>query len=120
MAYGHGKVILLGEHSVVHFRPALALAVERGCVVRAEPRTGGPTVLSIEPWGVEVDSGAEPNQGREPLQNALKVARRFYEDDLELSISATMTLPAGAGMGSSAALGVAVLRAMDEARGITR
>ena len=120
MAYGHGKVILLGEHSVVHFRPALALAVERGCMVRAEPRKSGPTALSIEPWGVEVDSGAEPNAGREPLQNALKVARRLYDDELELSIAATMTLPAGAGMGSSAALGVAVLRAMDEARGITR
>jgi mevalonate kinase len=120
MAYGHGKVILFGEHSVVHGRPALALAVERGAEVHATPKATGPTVLSIAPWSVEVDTGAALNEGREPLQRALHVAREFYPDGLELSLSATMNLPAGAGMGSSAALGVAVLRAMDEARGIKR
>lgn len=120
MAYGHGKVILLGEHSVVHYRPALALAVERGSEVHAAPKASGPTVLSIAPWGVEVDTGDALNEGREPLQKALKVVRKLYDDELELSLTATMTLPAGAGMGSSAALGVAVLRAMDEARGIRR
>ncbi|MFT3925929.1 MAG: mevalonate kinase [Myxococcales bacterium] len=120
MAYGHGKVILFGEHSVVHGRPALALAVERGAEVHAVRKAEGPTELSIAPWDVQVDAGGEPNQGRELLQSALKVAREFYEDDLELSLTATMNLPGGAGMGSSAALGVAVLRAMDAARGISR
>jgi mevalonate kinase len=120
MAYGHGKVILFGEHSVVHGRPALALAVERGAEVRAEPVAEGPTRLQITPWDVEVDTGDAPNEGREPLQRALKVARAFYPDERELSLSAHMHLPSGAGMGSSAALGVAVLRAMDEARGVSR
>lgn len=119
MAYGHGKVILFGEHSVVHGRPALALAVERGSEVHAQ-KTSGPTVLSIAPWGVDVDTGDAVNEGREPLQRALKVARAFYQDQVELALSATMNLPSGAGMGSSAALGVAVLRAMDDARGLTR
>jgi len=121
MALGHGKVILLGEHSVVHGRPALALSVARGAevVVAPAPRAAH-TTLHIEPWAVEVDSGRETNEGREPLQQALRVARGFYEDDVEVALSATMHLPSGAGMGSSAALGVAVLRALDEARGVSR
>jgi mevalonate kinase len=120
MAYGHGKVILFGEHSVVHGTPALALAVERGSEVNASQASQGPTTLSIAPWSVEIDTGDAVNEGRVPLQQALKVARGFYQDDLELTLSAHMNLPSGAGMGSSAALGVAVLRAMDEARGLTR
>lgn len=123
MAYGHGKVILLGEHSVVYGRPAIAAAIEHGAEVSATPIEAGPTRLTIEPWRVEVDTGDavnEGSQGRELLQQALKVARAFYDDDLELALHAKMHIPGGAGMGSSAALGVAVLRAMDEARGITR
>jgi mevalonate kinase len=119
MAIGHGKVILFGEHSVVHGRPALALAVEGGAEVKAEVATDL-TRLHIEPWNVEVDAGEADNEGREPLQRALRIARGFYEDEIALSLRAQMRLPSGAGMGSSAALGVAVLRAMDEARGLTR
>jgi mevalonate kinase len=118
--HGHGKVILLGEHSVVHGRPALALSVERGASVDLEPTGKDRTTLHILPWDVHVDSGPEANLGREPLQQALRVARGFYDDDQEFALRAEMRLPSGAGMGSSAALGVAVLRALDAARGLTR
>jgi mevalonate kinase len=120
MPFGHGKVILFGEHGVVHGRPALALAVERGAEVKVLGRSDDATRLHISPWNVEVDTGPEANVGREPLQRALRTARSLYDDPIELSLSAEMKLPSGAGMGSSAALGVAVLRAMDEARGIAR
>lgn len=121
MPYGHGKVILFGEHSVVYGHPALALAVTRGAEVRWRPApAGAPTSLHIEPWNVDIDTGAAANAGREQLQRALKLARDLYEDDIELALDAEMRLPSGAGMGSSAALGVAVLRALDEARGIAR
>jgi mevalonate kinase len=120
MAYGHGKVILLGEHSVVHGRPALAKAVSNGASVRAELSPDAATSLHIAPWDVHIDTGPLPNTGREKLQVALKIAAAFYDDGLSHALSADIRLPGGAGMGSSAALGVAVLRALDEARGITR
>jgi mevalonate kinase len=120
MAYGHGKVILLGEHSVVHGRPALAKAVRNAAEVIAVPTPARVTTLEIQPWNVQVDTGQAANVGREKLQAALKVAGSFYRDDVELALQARMNIPGGAGMGSSAALGVAVLRAMDEARGIDR
>ncbi len=120
MPLGHGKVILFGEHGVVHGRPALALSVHGGAEVHAEAASERLTRLHIAPWNVDVDSGPAENVGRESLQSALRVARGFYDDDVELSLRGEMRLPSGAGMGSSAALGVAVLRAMDEARGITR
>jgi mevalonate kinase len=120
MPFGHGKVILFGEHGVVHGRPALALAVERGAEVTAQAAQSGPTTLHIATWDITMDSGEAINEGREPLQQALRTARELYADDIELSLTAHVRLPSGAGMGSSAALGVAVLRAMDEARGLAR
>jgi mevalonate kinase len=119
MAYGHGKVILFGEHAVVHGCPALARAIQNGAEVTASPASGAVTTLHIAPWNVDIDTGETINAS-ERLQRALKIARAFYDDAIELTLSASMHLPGGAGMGSSAALGVAVLRAMDEARGLTR
>lgn len=120
MAHGHGKVILFGEHAVVHGQPALAVAVADGAEVKATSIAGTTSRLHIAPWDVDVDTGEAPNEGREPLQQALKVACGFEPDGQAFDLSATVHLPSGAGMGSSAALGVAVLRALDEARGVCR
>lgn len=118
MAFGHGKVILLGEHGVVHGRPALALAVERGAEARAFVHDGPTNVMRIEPWGVQVDDGPEEDSEKALLQRALRVATGFFEDALRTRIDVMMRLPGGAGMGSSAAIGVAVLRALEEVRGL--
>jgi mevalonate kinase len=119
MVHGHGKVILFGEHAVVFGHPALAVAIEGGMQL-AWARTSGPTRLRIMPGDTDVDLGSEAPPQHERLQQALRVARALYDDQLELELSATASIPKGAGVGSSAALGVAVLRAMDEARGIRR
>src|SRR5262245_46887208 len=120
MAHAHGKVILFGEHSVVYGRPALAKAIERAATVTARLSSKPFTSLHISPWNVHVDTSEHSNVGREPLQQALKIVRALYQDGLELELNAQMSIPPSAGMGSSAALGVAVLRALDDARSLSR
>ena len=115
MGFGRGKVILLGEHAVVHGCPAIAVGIERG--VTAEASAAERNLLSLSPWGLSL----EPNAlGSEPLERAFAAALALYPERPALEVSAEVELPAGAGLGCSAAIGVAVLDAIDEALGIQR
>lgn len=109
--FGRGKVILLGEHAVVYGRPALAAGIERG--VRAEAILAESTVLSIRPW----DRDITPD-GDDELSRALAAVLREQPGTVPpIRIEADVDLPAGAGLGCSAALGVAVVRAIAAAAG---
>lgn len=110
-ALGRGKVILLGEHAVVYGTPALAAGIERG--VRAHAGPSEETTLHVQPWDVTLRPG-----GKEDLARALTAVLDAHPSELPpLSIHADVALPAGAGLGCSAALGVAVIRAIDQAVG---
>ncbi len=115
MGFGRGKVILLGEHAVVHGCPAIAVGIERG--VTAKAATAKRDLLRLSPW----DLALEPDpQGDEPLERAFAAALELYPTRPALEVTAQVDLPAGAGLGCSAAIGVAVLDAIDEALGIER
>jgi mevalonate kinase len=115
MGFGRGKVILLGEHAVVHGCPAIAVGIERG--VTAEARPADRNILRLSPWGLTL----EPDPvGSEPLERAFAAALALYHERPTLEVSAEVELPAGAGLGCSAAIGVAVLDAIDEALNIQR
>ncbi len=110
-AFGRGKVILLGEHAVVYGTPALAAGIERGVTATAKP--SDETRLHIQPWNATLRLGDD-----EDLARALSAVWRAHPSSLPpLSIHADVALPAGAGLGCSAALGVAVIRAIDAAVG---
>jgi mevalonate kinase len=115
MGFGRGKVILLGEHAVVHGCPAIAVGIERG--VHAEAKPGGRDCLTLSPWDLHLQP--DP-QSKEPLERAFSAVLGTYSSRPLLDVEAQVDLPAGAGLGCSAAIGVAVLDAIDEALGIDR
>ncbi len=101
-AFGPGKIIVIGEHAAVYGMPVLAGAIQRGVTARAVP---GPTRIQAPPE-------LTPPQA-EALQRAFAAAA----GDVGLSVSVTSDLPVGVGLGSSAALSVAVSRVLLQARG---
>jgi mevalonate kinase len=103
-----GKIILLGEHAVVHGAPALASGIHLG--VRAEAEQLEPDAQSrLLLGGATVVADAASND---------KLARAFAALLAEgtpapaVEVRAESELPPGGGLGSSAALGVAIGRAV--------
>lgn len=90
-----GKLILAGEHAVVYGHPAIAGAVSLGTTVEARRHEG--------PSGIDASTVSDPR-----LWPAL--ATIVPAQGVRLRIAST--LPIGCGMGSSAALAVAVVRAL--------
>jgi mevalonate kinase len=107
MTWGFGKVILLGEHAVVHGHPALAGALARGARTRVTARPGR-TTLSAPGWKLAV-SVDDDHPVADALRALLDAAGRD-RDGLELTVE--VDVPAAAGLGSSAALAVSLARAL--------
>ena len=102
---GHGKVILLGEHAVVFGHPAVAAGLAASVRAHASPGNGA---LSAPAWQLEAQVGDDslPGQAVARLLERLKLERGTLDFWLESEV------PARAGLGSSAAMAVAIGRAV--------
>jgi len=109
-----GKVLLMGEHAVVYGHPAIAIPL-RSVSARAEAtftRNGG-----IELFAPDIGEHARFGEPASPrlaplLQVAKSVLELFGEGDQGLRICLNSTIPIGRGMGSGAAIAVALVRSV--------
>ncbi|MBK9032445.1 MAG: mevalonate kinase [Myxococcales bacterium] len=109
---GAGKVIVLGEHAAVYGHAAVAGAIDRAVVATATARPGPLTLAVTGAFTVAVAAADD-----HPVAAALRAIAAALAVDGGHAITAEATLPAGAGLGSSAALCVAVTRALAAAGG---
>ena len=114
--FGHGKVILIGEHAVVYDQPALAAGLSLGVSAAAFDGQGR---LTAPGWGVEATAGDGSAIGTAfaALLRRLGVAHGDFAGAAAVDVRVAGDLPARSGLGSSAALAIAVARAVAEARG---
>jgi mevalonate kinase len=101
-----GKVILLGEHAVVYGRPALAAGLSLGLDVELLASDGPVRIESDRP-----ELAADPR----PLRLVEEAAAALGVPADGFTVRVRSALPPGAGLGSSAALAIAVLRALGAA-----
>jgi mevalonate kinase len=110
----HGKVILLGEHAVVYGVPALCGALRSGVTITSQPGDGA---LVVPAWGVR--AYPDPSDGGKDLARAYAAILRALRLDAQVvagtDFVARFDIPTSAGLGSSAALSVALARAVCEA-----
>jgi mevalonate kinase len=115
--YAGGKAIVLGEHAVVYGGPAIAVGIDRGVRARATPLAEGPSRLFVRAWGIDVQESDEDHDLAKAFRALLAVARSETPSLGAHAIEVEANLPPGSGLGCSAAMGVAVARALEPAAG---
>lgn len=108
-----GKVILLGEHAVVYDKRALALPLPSGVVARIAENNSA-TRLAVPDWGFDqkIESNGKSHGGVAAILSL--IVQYFGVADRGFDIRVRSRIPAGMGLGSSAALAVAIIRAFDQ------
>jgi hydroxymethylglutaryl-CoA reductase len=113
MGVGYGKAILLGEHAVVYGRHAIAAPIPLAIKALVEDCDEGIHLL-IPRWGVEYRLASNPGERRSFERPAGVVLDQLGLTKRSMRIEVFPEVPRGMGLGGSAAMAVAIVRALDK------
>ena len=113
LAAGHGKAILMGEHAVVYGAHAIAAPIPLAVEARVTAVEAG-VHLSIPRWGVQHQMETEPEKRRSFEKPAARILEKLGLLDRPMQIEVFPNLPRAQGLGGSAAVAVAIIRALDQ------
>ena len=107
-AMANGKVILLGEHAVVYGKPAIAVPIKNAVVAEVSDSDHSPEI-HVPAWDID-DKLEESNtvwwQAIQGVFQQLDIADRKF------TVHVKPNIPAAMGLGGSAAIAVAIVRAV--------
>ena len=113
MGVGYGKVVLLGEHAVVYGRHAIAAPVPMTIKAVIEDCDEG-IHLMIPRWGIEYQLASNPKDRHSFERPAGVVLDELGLSGLGMRIEVFPDVPRSMGLGGSAAMAVAIVRALDK------
>jgi len=110
---GYGKVVILGEHAVVYGRHAIAAPVPMTVKALVEDCDEG-IYLLIPRWGVEFRLAENPSERRSFERPAGMMLDELGLSGRAMRIEVFPDVPRSMGLGGSAAMAVAIVRALDQ------
>ena len=110
-----GKIIFLGEHSVVYGRPAIAVPVfevRANAQVEESPQGNGLTLVAPD---VDYHSALDDAAPDDPLAVIVRLTLTYLKrDEPDAILTISSTIPIAGGMGSGAAVSTAIVRALGD------
>lgn len=110
---GHGKVILLGEHAAVYGSHVMAVPVPLAIQAKIGDNDSGVDII-IPRWGTELHLHESPHKRHSFEKPFAVILEQLELINTSMKIEVFANIPRAVGLGSSASIAVAIIRALDK------